>query len=225
MTSASAKPCSISPNANWWRAAMLEAFSGGGLTPLVIKSSCSSGALGSMACFQVMTGFSTWYSTSISSAARAAISGVVAATAATACPSYMVLRRAMTFSDISWKLTVTSPAAMSPGPSSGKSAAVTTAFTPGSARAFLMLMDLILAWACGLRTTRPWIMSATVRSAPKLARPVTLSTPSGRIGRVPMTRYLLLPSPRILLCCSSLPMVHAPRISAAAFITALIILS
>ena len=32
------------------------------------------------------------------------------------------------------------------------------------------------------------VMPGIVMSAPKLARPVTLSTPSGRIGRVPTTR-------------------------------------
>src|SRR5690606_30374592 len=49
---------------------------------------------------------------------------------------------------------------------------------------------LMLAWACGLRTMRPRIAPGMRISAPYWARPVTLSMPSGRTGRVPMTLYL-----------------------------------
>src|SRR5262245_13262451 len=84
-------------------------------------------------------------------------------------------------------------AAPSPPPasieaSSGRSAEVTTAFTPGKVRALEASIRRILACACGLRSTRPQSMSGKDRSAPKLARPVTLSTPSCRIGRVPTQR-------------------------------------
>ena len=37
----------------------------------------------------------------------------------------------------------------------GKSAAVTTAFTPGSASAALVSIERMIAWACGLRSTLP----------------------------------------------------------------------
>ncbi len=37
----------------------------------------------------------------------------------------------------------------------GKSAAVMTALTPGSASALEASMLLMMAWACGLRLTRP----------------------------------------------------------------------
>ena len=46
-------------------------------------------------------------------------------------------------------------------------------------------MDLMRACACGLRSTLPTNMPGSDRSAPNRARPVTLSTPSGRTGRVP----------------------------------------
>src|SRR5690242_18092198 len=51
-------------------------------------------------------------------------------------------------------------------------------------------MLLILAWACGERRTRPISMPGATASAPNLARPVTLSTPSGRFGLVPTTLNL-----------------------------------
>ena len=68
---------------------------------------------------------------------------------------------------------------------SAKSSRVTTAFTPGSASALEVSIDTMRAWACGLRSTRPMSWPARLKSAPKRARPVTLSTPSGRIVRVP----------------------------------------
>src|SRR5450432_1848178 len=44
---------------------------------------------------------------------------------------------------------------------------------------------MIRAWACGDRSTLPYSIPGSFRSAPYIARPVTLGTPSGRIGRVP----------------------------------------
>ena len=66
-------------------------------------------------------------------------------------------------------------------------AMMTTAFTPGWASALEVSMDLIRAWACGLRNTMPCSNPLRFMSAPYCARPVTLSTPSGRIGRLPTT--------------------------------------
>ena len=60
-------------------------------------------------------------------------------------------------------------------------------------------------------------MPGSVKSAPKLARPVTLSIPSGRTGRVP-THLNSDTGPLSLIA-------QAPRISAAAFCTARTILS
>ena len=46
-------------------------------------------------------------------------------------------------------------------------------------------MRLISAWAWGERKTRPMSWPGANVSAPYFARPVTLSRPSGRGGRVP----------------------------------------
>src|SRR3974390_276833 len=68
---------------------------------------------------------------------------------------------------------------------SGKSAAVSTALTPGRAAAFEVSIDRMRAWAWGERRMRPTNMPGIARSDPYNARPVTLGTPSGRTGRVP----------------------------------------
>ena len=70
---------------------------------------------------------------------------------------------------------------------SGRSAAVRTAMTPGNAAALLVSIDRIRACACGLRLILPHSIPAARVSAANSARPVTLSTPSGRIGLVPTT--------------------------------------
>ena len=67
----------------------------------------------------------------------------------------------------------------------GKSAAVTTARTPGIAAAAEVSMATIRAWAWGERRIAPVNIPGADMSAPYWARPVTLSTPSGRFGRVP----------------------------------------
>src|SRR5689334_19043281 len=76
------------------------------------------------------------------------------------------------------------------GVGSGKSSFVTTALTPGSLSAALASMERMRAWGWGLRSTLPISMPGMVASAPKRARPVTLSSPSGRAGRVPTTLNL-----------------------------------
>ncbi len=68
---------------------------------------------------------------------------------------------------------------------SPKSSRVMTAFTPGSASALEVSIEMMRACACGLRRTRPMSWPGRLKSAPKRARPVTLSTPSGRTVRVP----------------------------------------
>jgi hypothetical protein len=93
----------------------------------------------------------------------------------------------MQLRDRSHKLCGAAPITRLSGGMSGKSARVVTAFTPGSAIALSVLRETIRAWACGLRLILPHSMPGIVMSAPKLARPVTLSMPSGRIGRVPTT--------------------------------------
>ena len=68
---------------------------------------------------------------------------------------------------------------------SAKSSRVMTAFTPGSASAFEVSIETMRACGWGLRSTLPMSWPGRLKSAPKRARPVTLSTPSGRIVRVP----------------------------------------
>src|SRR5450759_1672958 len=68
---------------------------------------------------------------------------------------------------------------------SGKSAEVTTPFTPGRATAFEVSIDRMRAWAWGERRIRPTSMLGIATSAPNWASPVTFGTPSGRTGRVP----------------------------------------
>ena len=89
---------------------------------------------------------------------------MVAATAATGWPGNSAFSRAMTLRHIqrmSWMPSITDL-------SSGKSTMsfdVTTAFTPGSASAFAVLIDLMRACGCGLRSTLPQIMPGMVVSA------------------------------------------------------------
>ena len=69
---------------------------------------------------------------------------------------------------------------------------MTIASTPGIASAALVSIATIRAWACGLRSTAPCNSSLGRTSAPNTAAPITLSTPSGRTGREPTTRYGVL---------------------------------
>src|SRR3989475_9479185 len=62
----------------------------------------------------------------------------------------------------------------------GMSAAVTTARTPGSARARLVSILTIRAWACGLRKSLACSRPRGLRSATYCTWPVTFSGPSGR---------------------------------------------
>ena len=80
-----------------------------------------------------------------------------------------------------------SPRSMTLPACSGMSAPVTTALTPGSARARLGSIPLMRAWACGLRSIRPWSIPGRCMSAPYWACPVTFSVPSWRMGLVPTT--------------------------------------
>ncbi len=93
----------------------------------------------------------------------------------------------MQLRDRSRKFIGPSPTNASSDAIGGKSSQVTMALTPGNAFAFSVSIERMRACACGLRFTLPHNMPGITMSAPKLARPVTLSTPSGRIGRVPTT--------------------------------------
>ena len=68
-----------------------------------------------------------------------------------------------------------------------RSSAVITALTSGWAVAREVSIERMRAWECGLRSTAPKSMPGRLTSAPKQARPVTLSAPSCLTGRVPTT--------------------------------------
>src|SRR5215211_1953706 len=70
----------------------------------------------------------------------------------------------------------------------GTSAAVSTATTPGSARAAEVSMAAILADATSARTTLPWSMPGSCQSAAYSSDPSTLSTKSWCAGLCPTTR-------------------------------------
>ena len=176
--SASLKPASTSPWPNSVTLAMLEGFDGLGSTPSVKHLLLTSGALGFTASSTSVTCGRISYSTLMSLSACLAVAASTAATAATAWPSYSTLVRAMQLSSMS-------NMPESPSVRSGRSAAVSTALTPASFSAFDVSIFLILACAWGLRRILPTSWPGILKSAPYLARPVTLSIPSGRSGRVP----------------------------------------
>src|SRR5215207_195759 len=70
----------------------------------------------------------------------------------------------------------------------GTSAAVSTATTPGSARAADTFMAAILADGMSARTTLPWSMPGSCQSAAYSSDPSTLSTKSWCAGLCPTTR-------------------------------------
>ena len=90
---------------------------------------------------------------------------VVAATAATGWPWNSARSRAMTLRHIqrmSWMPSITGPLSIG---KSTTSLAVTTAFTPASFSALAVLIDLMRACGCGLRSTLPQIMPGMLVSA------------------------------------------------------------
>ena len=108
--------------------------------------------------------------TSIASAASLAARRLVAATAATAWPSYSTLSRAI-------RLSVMLRSGSSAG-RSGKSAPQMMARTPGIAAATEVSIEMIRAWAWGERRMCPYSIPGSTRSAAKRALPTTLSRPS-----------------------------------------------
>ena len=194
MTSAAAKPASKSPSLNSSRLATFDALSGFGSTPPVRRKSCNTGASGFIASSTSITWGRTSYSTSINAKASCAFLTDVAATAATACPAYNTLSRAKILRLTKRMSAGPTMTGVSKGNSTISSEQITD-LTPGAALAFSRLMDIILACGCGLRSTLPHNIPGRLKSAPKVARPVTLSAPSGRIVRLPIHLLsMLLPS-------------------------------
>ena len=183
--SACANPASTSPRVKPDRLAMLDGAAGLGSMPAVYMKSCRTGASGCMASSTSITQGSSSYSTSMRSSAASAARADVAATAARAWPAYSTLSRAMTLRLTYRRSCGPAGAGTSTGKST-RSAPDMTALTPSAAAARSRLMDLMRAWGCGLRSTLPQSMPGWAKSAPKFARPVTLSSPSGRIVLLPI---------------------------------------
>src|SRR5258707_325719 len=119
------------------------------------------------------------YVTAMRSMAAVAVSSVVAATAATGSPTKRTVSGHSACS--SW-LTGRIPNAI------GRSWPVSTAFTPGSARALVVSMPVILAWGCGLRSSLQKSIRGRARSSANLVAPVTFAVASTLRSALPMTR-------------------------------------
>ena len=84
-------------------------------------------------------------------------------------------------------------------------APVRTARTPGTRSAADVSMRTMRAWACGLRSTLPQRQLSEARSAAKRRCPLTLSGPSMRGVRLPITRIVMPCLPYLLaLGCSEI---------------------
>src|SRR5262245_41487811 len=183
-TSDSAKPWAMSPR---WRRdcwEMLTALAGlasadatatppwamASLVSASVPASATGAAPGCMDCRVSTAAGRTSYSTSIRSSASSAMASSSAATAATGCPTKITRSMART----AWARVGALRF------SSGMSAAVRTARTPGSARAFSVLMRTMRACAWGLLRSLAWSRPRGLRSATYWTWPVTFSGPSGR---------------------------------------------
>src|SRR5262245_51801759 len=67
----------------------------------------------------------------------------------------------------------------------GRSSAVSTACTPGMARAAAASMPRISAWACGLRTKQACSVPGSLMSSTKRPRPMSSGRSSRRATRAP----------------------------------------
>src|SRR5438876_8340357 len=140
-------------------------------------------------------GRSDSYRTSMRSSAAVAISSLAAATPATGSPTNRTLSSAKACS--SW-LTGRMPNGI------GRSLPVSTAFTPGSARACDMSMPVMRAWGCGLRSSLAYNMRGRNRSSANLVTPVTLAVASTLRIAFPTTR-------RAAGCFLRVPIQGLPR--------------
>src|SRR6266851_247711 len=134
------------------------------------------------------------YSTSIRSSASSAIARSSAATAATGWPKNTA--RSMASSACA--------RVFAPAFNSGMSAAVSTARTPGSARAREASMRLMRACANGLRSSRACSRPGNWTSPTYCVRPVTFSGASNRGTDTPMPRTSRLVFITVVMC-SALP--------------------
>ena len=141
-----------------------------------VPASATGGAPGFIASSGSAETARTSYCTSMRSSASSAMAGSSAATAATGWPAKTTR-------------SIASTACARVGAflfSSGMSAAVRTARTPGSTRALLTSILRMRAWACGLRRSLACRSPRGLRSATYWTTPVTFSGASGRRMESPM---------------------------------------
>src|SRR5712692_6025667 len=124
-------------------------------------------------------GRSVSYSTSIRSSAAVAISSLTAATAATGSPTKRTLSSASACS--SW-LTGRMPKGI------GRSAPVSTAFTPCKASALEPSTERMRACGCGLRSSLQKSMRGRNKSSANLVTPVTFAVASSLRWALPIIR-------------------------------------
>src|SRR2546429_2407965 len=126
-----------------------------------------------------VTGRSGSYSTATRASAAAAVSSVVAATAATGSPTKRALSSASACS--SW-LTGRIPNGI------GRSFPVSTALTPGRARARAASIRTMRACGCGLRSSLQYSIRGRDRSSANFVTPSTLAVASTLRSAFPTTR-------------------------------------
>jgi hypothetical protein len=169
-----------------------------------VPASATGGAPGCIDCSGSTAAGSTSYSTSMRSSASSAMARESAATAATGWPTKTTRSMASTaWARVgAWRL------------SCGTSAAVSTARTPGSARARLASSRTIRAWACGLRSSLACSRPRAGRSATYCTWPSTFSGPSGR----GMARPMPLTSRVVFITVAMLAQLLGPAAPAASVI-------
>src|SRR2546428_740205 len=129
------------------------------------------------------------YSTAIRSSAAVATSSLTAATPATGSPTKRALSRASACS--SW-LTGRIPNGI------GRSFPVSTALTPGRARARAASIRTMRACGCGLRSSLQYSMRGRDRSSANLVVPITLAVASTLRSAFPTTRRAVGPAAAFL---------------------------
>src|SRR3954453_7529480 len=139
---------------------------------------------------------STW----IASSASIACSGVSATTAATPSPVHFTSSVARTRGVLTLFWIVEPPAGHAIGNGLyGMSAPVNTAMTPGRVFATDVSIDLIRAWAYGLRRMAMWAIPVSLMSSRKRPRPVMKRGSSVRLTEVPRTSAVIV---RLLRRCA-----------------------
>ncbi len=153
-----------------------------------MAGSCTRWDAGSRAASTVKTAGSSSYSTFTRRAASSAASLVSAATAATGSPWYLTSPTASTGRSSAW--------GPNRGTGCGRSAAVITRRTPGTASAAVLSMEMRRARAASMVTNLAWRTSVSLMSATYSWAPVTRPSPPARGRDAPIAWVVIVPPPR-----------------------------